>query len=311
MAKENKKKKQGLLKRLGIKLFKGVVFLQNKKEAKERIKHLEQKKAEFEMYKEMIQQLVRPTALDPLQQTVPNVVWAGDSNDAVYFYDFLKEWNNNGYFDANGMLAVAPATAVGGIAGRDANGDNRTIIAIDEKIEEVKPKIKLKPIDVFDELERIPTPISLENLEEKITMFKMKQKFIKQNHYAQKEVIDFQLRLENRLKYNEFKDFFDKFDCTTTEKIQKLISKYDLVLNTTDLFIATFPDDAIKIMNDYEQKTIALCNKKPIFYVIAEAKDFKKKYERNDPILLVQSPFGIYWNILGAWDKEILLLEEL
>ena len=31
----------------------------------------------------------------------------------------------------------------------------------------------------------------------------------------------------------------------------------------------------------------------------------------NNPILLVQSPFGIYWQILGAWDKELVLLEEL
>jgi hypothetical protein len=185
------------------------------------------------------------------------------------------------------------------------------MLAISSEIEKKEPKVQLKPIEVFGELERIPTPITLENLEEKIAMFKMKKDLIKSNHYCEKEVIDFQLRLENRRKYDEHKDFFGKFDCTSSEKINKLVSKYDLTLQTSDLFIATFPDDATKIMSEYTERTMALCGKKPIFYVIGEKKDFKKRYERNDPILLAQSPFGIYWDILGAWDKELLLLEEL
>ena len=51
--------------------------------------------------------------------------------------------------------------------------------------------------------------------------------------------------------------------------------------------------------------------KKPVFYVIAEPDKFRKAYEKRDPILLVQSPFGFYWQILGAWDKEMILLSEL
>jgi hypothetical protein len=45
--------------------------------------------------------------------------------------------------------------------------------------------------------------------------------------------------------------------------------------------------------------------------VIAEPDKFRKAYEKRDPILLVQSPFGFYWQILGAWDKEMMLLSEL
>ena len=50
---------------------------------------------------------------------------------------------------------------------------------------------------------------------------------------------------------------------------------------------------------------------RPIFYVIATEDKFRKAYEKRDPILLVQSPFGFYWQILGAWDKEMILLSEL
>jgi hypothetical protein len=64
-------------------------------------------------------------------------------------------------------------------------------------------------------------------------------------------------------------------------------------------------------MKKYTDNMEKLCKKKPVFYVIAEPDKFKKAYEKRDPILLVQSPFGFYWQILGAWDKEMILLSEL
>jgi hypothetical protein len=118
-------------------------------------------------------------------------------------------------------------------------------------------------------------------------------------------------RLENRKKYEKYKDFFSTFQNTSRASIQNLLNKYDLAFKPSDIFIPEFPDIAIKIMKEYENQTISLCGKKPIFYVIAESKDFKDKYDKRDPILLVQSPFGLYYQILGAWDKEMLLLTEL
>jgi hypothetical protein len=306
--KNNKPKKKSLVKRIGIKLFKKVVLFTSKKQVKDLKTH---KAEEFKMYAEMLKEILRP---QPIQyQDTPMAEYIGIKDEHIYFYDFLKEWDNHGSFTANGMIAVGVADNFG-MNPENANlqqDTNTPIIGISDQIEKTEPKLQLKPIEVFHELERIPSPMTLQNLEEKIAMFKMKQKMIKQNHYCEKEVIDFQLRLENRRKYNDYEDFFGKFECTTSEKINNLISKYNLVLATSDLFIATFPEDATNIMNEYQEKTLALCGKKPIFYVIGEKKDFKKKYERNDPILLAQSPFGIYWDILGAWDKEMLLLEEL
>jgi hypothetical protein len=55
----------------------------------------------------------------------------------------------------------------------------------------------------------------------------------------------------------------------------------------------------------------ALCNKKAVFYLISEKKQQKEVLRRRDPILLAQSPFGFFWQILGAWDDEVKFLEEL
>lgn len=171
-------------------------------------------------------------------------------------------------------------------------------------------KIKIKPIDVLGELETVPNPFSLTLLDEKIEILKDKSKLIVQ-HYAKRELEALIERIENRKKYVDHKSFFDKYQNTTDEKIDILLEKYDLVMRTSDIFVPEFPDDAIKTMKDYTDAMELVCQKKPIFYVIAEPQDFKKAYEKRDPILLVQSPFGFYWQILGAWDKEMLLLSEL
>lgn len=284
-------------------------LIKTKAEATEMLK-AEAKK--IEMFTEAIKSITRP---EPLKTSTVNSTVTGsfdsstpESKEPVYFYDFLKEWNNSGTI----LLGAAdvPMMAVNRAMEQDAQAVGG-VIAMSESIETKAPKVIIKPIDVVAELERLPDAISMTNLEEKIVTFKMREKFIRNNQYSKKECIDMLTRLENRRKYEKFKEFFEQFDYTTTEKVSKLTTKYELVLKSTDLFIPTFPAEAIEIMHKYEEKTIELCNKKPVFYVIAENEKFKKEYDRNDPILLVQSPFGVYWQILGAWDKEILLLEEL
>jgi hypothetical protein len=176
--------------------------------------------------------------------------------------------------------------------------------------EQTNAKIKVKPIDVLNELETIPTPFTICLIDEKIEILKDKRKLIVQK-YAKREVTALIQRLKNRKLYLKHKNFFDGFQNTTDEKIEVLLSKYDLVMKTSDIFIPEFPDDAIKIMKEYTQKVNDICGKKPVFYVIATSDNFKSVDKKRDPILLAQSPFGFYWQILGAWDKEMLLLSEL
>lgn len=169
---------------------------------------------------------------------------------------------------------------------------------------------KVKPVDVVAQLETAPTPVTVEGLDEKIAMFEKKKKFATQR-YSKAQVDGMLKRLENRKKYAEHHAFFSRFKETTDEKIHDLLEKYELVMETHDLFVPSFPKEAIDAMETYEEETMKLCGEKPVFYVIAEEKDFKEKKKKLDPILLVQSPFGFYWQILGAWDKEMLLLNEL
>lgn len=183
-------------------------------------------------------------------------------------------------------------------------------LTVDSLGHPVDPRKSEKPISVLKELETIPTPFSCEKLDEKIELFKDKNRLSNQR-FAKDQIEGFIQRLENRKKYKSVFEFYNKFPNTNDEKIDNLLDKYKLVMKKSHLFVPTFPKEAIEIMKEYSEMTKKVTNEKPVFYVIAEEKDFKKKEKKLDPILLVQSPFGFFWQILGAWDKEMLLLHEL
>ena len=262
----------------------------------------------LEKYKEQMQELQR-LAVPTNSGIVGGFATTGSDSSFdsdVYFYDFFQEYNNN----SGSAILVNSTSGLPSNSGTDAQGSTRHTLILPDSLKVEKERV-YKPIDVFNELTRVPNPAILENLEDKILVLKSKEKLIRYNAYAKREVIDMTLRLENRRKYSEFEDFFGQFENTTLELVEALVNKYGFVMKTSDLFIPKFPEDAIKIMEEYNTKTKELCGKLPVYYVIAERSLFQKEYRRNDPILLVQSPFGMYFQILGAWDKELVLLEEL
>lgn len=153
-------------------------------------------------------------------------------------------------------------------------------------------------------------------IEKQLESFKERLSLIKLEEYDMTngllEVQSILVRLENRKKYGEFHKFYDDFPYTTTTRIQNILKGNSyLQMGQSAQFVPDLPHEAIGIMNSYTKTTKQLCDKKPVFYIIADKKDFQKTNKRRDPILLAQSPFGHFWQVLGAWDKEVLLLEEL
>jgi hypothetical protein len=153
-------------------------------------------------------------------------------------------------------------------------------------------------------------------IEEKIAEFGDKLKMVKSEDFDMnrgvKEISSLLIRLENRKKYNQFEKFYSQYPYTGNIKIGNVLKASDnLKIGQVAQFVADLPREATEVMKEYTAQTEKLCGKKPVFYIIAEKKDFQKTEQRRDPILLAQSPFGHFWQILGAWDKEMLLLEDL
>ena len=155
-----------------------------------------------------------------------------------------------------------------------------------------------------------------EYIDEQIVNFKDKLNLMKvsESDFTRglQEISSIIQRLENRKKYQKFEEFFKDFAYTTNAKINEIIKNHDyLKIDKVDNFMADMPKEAVEVMKNYNKKCSDLCQKKAIFYVIANKKDFQKVEKRRDPILLAQSPFGHIWQILGVWDEEMLIIDEL
>lgn len=149
----------------------------------------------------------------------------------------------------------------------------------------------------------------IEQCKEKLSMIKSSDYDM---NYGTTELGSILSRLENRKKYEAHKAFFEEYPYTTNVKIGELVKNHaNLQMGQIAQFIADMPKEAVETMKRYTEQTKKLCDKKPVYYIIADKKDFKKTDKRRDPILLAQSPFGHFWQILGAWDEEMLFLDEL
>jgi hypothetical protein len=217
----------------------------------------------------------------------------------------------------SGSVNFTTNASIGEDGGDENDSDSEHVKDVNrQKIATIK--VAIKPKDVLIELERVPSQWSLQGVDEKIALLKDKISLIHENYQAKRDVSLLLTMLQNRKKYYDkatdgqiFWQYFAKYDITNEAKINILLTKYSLVMEKSDIFIPEFPVDAINAMKEFSEKCKELCDKEPRFYVIATKESFKKNYEKRDPILLAQSPFGFYYHILGAWDEEMLYLPEL
>ncbi|SRR5579885_510265 len=183
----------------------------------------------------------------------------------------------------------------------------------DERVQ-ITPKGVYEMKLLHDESYRLNT--NPEYVDQQLADFKQKLALIKSEEWDVRRGVDeigsMVIRLENRKKYPEVKEFFEQFPYTMSSRIDALVKAQDhLKLGKIAEFIADMPKDATDVMKRYNEHTKKVCDKQAVFYIIANKKDFERTSQRRDPILLAQSPFGHFWQILGAWDEEMLFLEQL
>lgn len=230
------------------------------------------------------------------------------SKESKYLPDFYGGWNESNSLSEYVMIDVGNGGTIAVPKGKEAEKK------AEEKKEKVSPKglYELKLLN--DKAFKLNTDEKF--IDEQLESFKDKLGMIKTEEYDMRrgvqEISSVVARLENRKKYSKFNEFYEQFPYTQTSKINDVLKAHDhLKLGQIAQFIADMPKEAVNVMKEYNSKTEEVCGKKAVFYIIADKKDFKQTNSRRDPILVAQSPFGHFWQILGAWDKEMMFLEEL
>lgn len=249
----------------------------------------------------------------------------GKGNGSIITIDSIASWGtqNVAYADSSsgaivgvGPVAVKTPKKGKGKSGAKAKKETKAktapVVPVEEKKITPKGVYELKTLhDLTFKVNTDPAYIDeqLETFKDKLGMIKTSEYDM---NYGTTEIASIISRFENRKKYSAHKEFYEEFPYTTTAKIDELTKAHNhLKLGQVEQFIADMPKEAVDVMKRYTNTTKDLCGKKPVFYIIADKKDFEKSQTRRDPILLAQSPFGHFWQILSAWDKEMILVEEL
>lgn len=268
---------------------------------KEGMKDVDKKKYLF-----TTRDLGRPTANGERMAAPPTVShYYGDSTNSI----------NNGYFTVSdqvlGQLVSSPGNAVGTpVPTQEAKKDERKFV---------------EPKAVFEEVKRKAPDISFENLDEKIKVVSERINIMKE-HVDESHLRDEHMALfflKNRRTYlKTMKKDPMNWATTTREAIDDLCKRYKLKSVALKQFYTLVPKEGIQEMERFTRAYKAITGDVPIFeLIIKDAVEAKKPEEKaeaakqkkkdRDPILLANSPFGNFLFVLGAWDDEVEVVDEI
>lgn len=175
-------------------------------------------------------------------------------------------------------------------------------------------RIAKKPVEVYNELVSEAPEINMANLDGQIALVKRRLRMFEELSVSagdEKEALGF---LEARKKAKKGKPSF-RWAVTTHTMIQDLLKKYKLAYVDFGMYAKNVPMEAIDELEAFCEEYSKVRDDKPVLRLIiddAPAPGEKVSKERKkDPILLASSPFGKFFYILGAWDKEVQVVDEL
>lgn len=114
--------------------------------------------------------------------------------------------------------------------------------------------------------------------------------------------------LKARKKYSRTFHLFN-WKTTSEEKIEELCTRYKLNHRILSDYLYNIPKEAMKECKNFDKALKKVTKEKSQFSIIAPPEFFRD--QRKDPILLARSPFGNFYYILCAWDKEVDVVHEL
>ena len=174
----------------------------------------------------------------------------------------------------------------------------------------VDQRIQKKPVEVYEEIISDTKPdIDCTNLDEKIKMVKERILVLKR-YLGRTEPVDENIALgflNARKKLLKSKAKFD-WQITTKDKIEDLCNKYKVKLVGFSGFYKSMPTEALTELDNFVEQYEKVSDEEPNIFLII---DDGGKEHKKDPILLVNSPFGNWYYVLGAWDKEIEIVDKL
>jgi hypothetical protein len=115
--------------------------------------------------------------------------------------------------------------------------------------------------------------------------------------------------LKARKNYLKYKNTF-AWETTSDELIEKLCKTYKVRMVEFSSYARNIPAEAIDELEKFNNAYEKVRDDMPILKLIIDD-TVESKERKKDPILLASSPFGAWWYVLGAWDKEVEIIDDL
>jgi hypothetical protein len=196
--------------------------------------------------------------------------------------------------DATSTMSPTVNYVSGGNGTEVKSTDNRIVkkpIEIWQELCLETPKIDLANIDI--QIKTVERRVKI--LEEEIGITTSDEKIALKYLYARRKL--------KKLKKNEF-----MWQTTTNELIGKLESKYKIRKVGFGSYYKCVPNEALEQLEKYSNAWKKISDSVPEINLIIDDGGVETK---KDPILIASSPFGNWWFILGAWDKEIEYVDDI
>lgn len=186
---------------------------------------------------------------------------------------------------------------------------NFDVVEWNQKDKKDDKRIKKKPVEIFEEIISETPKINLKDLDKQIKLIKERMKILREhmrgiNFNQENQALGY---LIARKKYERYKDRF-KWAITNSDLINKLCKKYKVRKTGISSYYRNIPKEGIDEIKKFGEAFKQVSRQDPLFELII---DDGGKETKKDPILLAASPFGNWYYILGAWDKEVEIVDDL
>lgn len=195
--------------------------------------------------------------------------------------------------------STAPVTSM-----ESWSGDENVLINKTRPIDEREEK---KPIEVVSSILTDEPKMNLDTLGMQIKTVEKRLRMLKALNVSRQDETEALAFLKARKKYKKCKDKF-KWAITTFAKIDELKKKYKVKLASIEGYYKNLPNEALEEFEKFISAYEEVRDDRPVAKLIVDDGGPETK---KDPILLVSSPFGKWFYVLGAWDKEIEYVDDL
>jgi hypothetical protein len=178
-----------------------------------------------------------------------------------------------------------------------------------------RKRLAVKPVKLFRELMCDEPKFKLGDIDAQIKFVERRRNLLREElgvGTGDEEEALIYLRARKKLLKKEH-NF--KWAVTKNSLIKSLCEKYAVSLVSFEAYSKTIPMEAVRELELYLKEHKKYTDAKPVLKLIIDDAPPPGKQQsaerKKDPILLASSPFGAWWFILGAWDKEVAIVDDL